>query len=87
MHLVYQQYSRNLYQLTLNVYQAESKSLSRLMRLSWRKYETAIAFLAIYNPKVFFVHVRRNRQFSRQIIFLKTDLDVIIKESEAQAEL
>ncbi len=86
-HLAYQRYSQNPNQLTLNVYQAESKSLSRLMRLPRRKYEIAIASSTTSNPKVIFAHVWRNRQLSCQIISLKTDLGVIAKEPEAQAEL
>ncbi len=74
----YQQNSRNPFQFTLNVYQAESKSLSRLMRLSRRNYETGIASLATSNRKVFFAHVQLSRQ---------TDLGVIDKELEEQAEL
>ncbi len=43
--------------------------------------------MATSNPKVFLAHVRRNRQLNRQIISLKTDLGVIVKEPETQAEL
>ncbi len=60
-------------------------SLSRLMRSSRRKYETGITSLATSDPKMFFVHVRRNQQRSRQIMTLKTDLWVIVKEPEVQA--
>ncbi len=86
-HLAYQLYSQNPNQFTLNVYQAKSGSRSRLMRLSRRQYETDIAPLPTSNPKVFFAHVRRNRQFSRQIISLETDLGVNVEEPEAQAEI
>ncbi len=82
-HLASQQYSQNPYQFTLRVYQAGNKSLSRLMRSSKRKYETGIASLARFNPKVFFAHVRWNRQLNRQII----SLGVIVKEPEVQTEL
>ncbi len=57
------------------------------MRSSRRKYEKVIESLAKSNPKVFFAHVRRNRQLSRQITSLKTELGVIFKELEAQAEI
>ncbi len=70
-HLAYQQCSRNPNQFTLCVYQAENKSLSRL------------ASLATPYPKIFFVRVRRNRQ----VISMKTNLGVIVKGPEAQAEL
>ncbi len=46
--------SHNPNQFTLNVYKAESKPLSRLMRWYRRKYETDIAS----NPKAFISHVR-----------------------------
>ncbi len=59
------------------MYQAESKSLPRLMR----------CVQATSSPKMFFASVRRNRQLSHQIITLKTDLGVIVKVVEAQAEL
>ncbi len=60
-------------------------SLARLMRSSRRKYETGITSLAASDPKMFFVDVRRNRQRSRQIMTLKTDLWVIVKEPKVQA--
>ncbi len=47
------------------------------MRLSRWKYES----------KVFFAHVRRNRQLNHQIISLKPNLTVIVKEPTVQAEL
>ncbi len=36
---------------------------------------------------MFVAQVRRNRQLSRQIISLNTDMSVIVKQPEAQAEL
>ncbi len=78
----YQQNSWNPCQFTLNVYQADSTSLSRLMRLSRRNYETGIASLATSYWKVFFAYVQRYRLLSRQ-----TDLGVIAKELEEQAKL
>ncbi len=38
-------------------------------------------------PSAALPHVRRNCQLSRQMISLKTDLGVIVKEHEAQAKL
>ncbi len=49
--------------------------------------QTGIASLALFNPKVLFAYVRRNRQISHEIISLDTALGVIVKEAEAQAEL
>ncbi len=53
---------------------------------SWSRLRCT-ASLTVSNPKVFFAYVRRNRQLSRQILSLKRDLDAIVKEPEAQAEL
>ncbi len=63
----------------------DDASLARLMGSSRWKYETGNTSLATSDPKMFFVYVRRNRQRSRQIMTLKTDLWVIVKETEVQA--
>ncbi len=69
------------------MYQADSKSFSRIMGLPRRKHETGIASLATPNTKVFFDHIWRNRHLCHQIGTLKTGLGVIVKESDDQAEL
>ncbi len=73
-----------LLSFTTDLYDSQEPTRPRSSR---RKYETSIASLATSNTKVFFAHVRRNRQLNRQIISLKTALGVNVKEPEMQAEL
>ncbi len=53
------------------------------------KYEVGIASLATSNPNVYLDHIHQliNHQLSHQIILLKTELGIIVKEPEVEAEL
>ncbi len=61
---------------TLSVYKAESRRLSKLLRISRRQYESKLAVEVKFNPWRFFAHVRRNRRLKQRIMALRA-VDVI----------
>ncbi len=57
------------------------------MKKSRQKYEKQLALTAKTQPKLFFAHVRRNRQLKKNIIGLKDNEGETIYTPSAQTEL
>ncbi len=56
---------------TLCVYKAESRRISKFIRVSRRQYESKLADEVKSNPRRFFAHVRRNRRLKQRIMALR----------------
>ncbi len=72
---------------TLSVYKAESRGLSKLLRISRRQYESKLADGVKSNPRRFFAHVRRNRRLKQRIMALRADDGAVLTDSPNMARI
>ncbi len=72
---------------TLSVYKAESRRLSKLMRVSRRHYESKLADEVKFNPRRFFAHVRRNRRLKQRIMAIRADDGAVVTDSPNMARI
>ncbi len=72
---------------TFSVYKAESRRLSKLMRISRRQYESKFADEVKSNPRRFFAHVRRNRRLKQRIMALRADDGAVLTDSPNTARI
>ncbi len=63
---------------TLSVYKAEFRRLSKLMRLSRRRYESKLADEVKFNPRRFSAHVRRNRRHKQRSMALRPNDGAVV---------
>ncbi len=69
----------------LSVYKAESRKLSKLMRISRRQYKSKLADEVKSNPRRFFALVRRNRRLKQRIMALCADDGAVVTDSPNMA--